>query len=176
MLERDLSEISVEAVAERAQASKATIYRWWPSKELLVLDALFSAWGDAMSPSTDTGSLAGDLRALILPWTRELATKPYGRVIASFVARAQVDPEFAREYRARFVGPRREGGANAFRRAIERGEVPANTDVEAALDLLYGPIYHRILHGHGGPLTDRFARTIVDYVVTAVSHTGEAIG
>jgi AcrR family transcriptional regulator len=168
MLERNLSEITMEAVARRAGASKATIYRWWPSKELLVLDALRSRWESAVPDAVDTGSLAGDLRALILPWTRELTARHYGRVIAAFVARAQNDPDFAREYRAYFVGLRRGHGRSAFERAIERGEIPPSTDVEAALDLLYGPFYHRVLHGHA-TVTVRFSRTIVDYVLAAVS-------
>src|SRR5271155_1186643 len=71
VLDRDLSEISMDAVAERAGASKATIYRWWTSKELLVLEALRSEWDTALAEVTDTGSLAGDLNALIIPWTRE---------------------------------------------------------------------------------------------------------
>jgi AcrR family transcriptional regulator len=172
MLEHDLSAISMDAVAERAGASKATIYRWWPSKELLVLDALRSEWDSAIPERIDTGSLAGDLGGLILPWTLELAARPYGRVIASLIAGAQADPDFAREYRAHFVGPRREQGRTAFQRAIERAEIPPETDVEAALDLLYGPFYHRILHGHD-KVTERFARTIVDYVVRAVSSSPE---
>jgi AcrR family transcriptional regulator len=173
MLERDLGEISIAAVAERARASKATIYRWWPSKELLALDALRSEWDLATAEAIDTGSLVGDLRALILPWTRELTAKPYGRMVASFVARAQIDPVFAREYREHFVRPRREDGRRALRRAIERGEIHPDTDVEAALDLLYGPFYHRLLHGHA-PVTDRFARTIINYVATALSPSKEA--
>jgi AcrR family transcriptional regulator len=175
VLERDLSEISMDAVAERAGASKATIYRWWTSKELLVLDALRSEWDTAKPELTDTGSLAGDLRALIIPWTRELVTKPYGRVIASLVASAQADPQFAEEYRTRFVGPRREHARSAFHRAIERGEIPRDTDVEAALDLLYGPIYHRLLHTHAA-VTDRFASTILEYVVAAVSAPNRGSG
>jgi AcrR family transcriptional regulator len=168
VLERDVSEISMDAVAERAEASKATIYRWWPSKELLVLDALRDEWDVVALEASNTGTLAGDLRALILPWTRELAAKPYGRVIASLLARVHADAEFAQEYRTHFVLLRREHARIAFLRAIERGEIPAATDVEAALDLLYGPIYHRFLHGHAA-VTDSFADTIVDYVVAAVS-------
>lgn len=175
VLERDLSEISMDAVAERAQASKATIYRWWPSKELLVLDAIRSEWDTATPEVTDTGSLAGDLRALMIPWARELAAKPYARVIASLVASAQADPEFAREYRTQFVGPRRERGRSALHRAIERGDIPRSTDVEAALDLLYGPFYHRLLHGHAA-VTARFAGTIVDHVVAAVSASDRRVG
>ncbi len=168
MLERDLGEISIEAVAERAGASKATIYRWWPSKELLALEALRSEWDLGIPAMIDTGSLVGDLSALILPWTRELTAKPYGRMVASFVARAQIDPDFAREYREHFVAPRREDGRSAFQRAAERGEIHPDTDVEAALDLLYGPFYHRLLHGHAA-VTDGFARTIINYVATALS-------
>jgi AcrR family transcriptional regulator len=171
LLERGLSEISMDAVADRAKASKATIYRWWPSKELLVLDALLSEWATGTPDALDTGSLAGDLRALILPWTRQLAAKPYGRVIAGLIASAHRDPNFAEEYRAHFVSLRREPARIALVRASERGEIPADTDIEVALDLLYGPIYHRLLHGHA-PLTERFARTVVDHVVVALSRPG----
>jgi AcrR family transcriptional regulator len=154
----------MDAVAERAGASKATIYRWWPSKELLALDALFSEWEPAGPDTCDTGTLTGDLNALVVPWARRLAGKPYARVIAALITRAQDDPEFAGHYHARFVEPRRDQARAIFARAIERGEIPADGDVEIALDVLYGPIYHRILHGHA-KLTDRFTRGIVDYVV-----------
>jgi AcrR family transcriptional regulator len=167
-LDRNLSEISMSAIAERAHASKATIYRWWPSKELLVLDALLSDWESATPDATDTGSLAGDLRALMVPWTRELGSKPYGRVVASLLARAHADPAFATEYRKHFVEPRREQGRSIFRRALARGEIPRSTDIEAALDLLYGPFYHRLLHGHA-EVTEQFAQTTLAYVLKAVS-------
>ena len=168
LLEHGLNQISMDAVAERAGASKATIYRWWPSKELLALDALFSEWEAARPDTYDTGTLAGDLLALIRPWARQLAAKPYGRVIAALITRAQNDPQFAKEYRARFVQPRRDQARGIFARAIDRGEIPPDTDIEVALDLLYGPFYHRILHGHA-KLTDRFTRTVVDYVAAAVA-------
>jgi AcrR family transcriptional regulator len=163
-----LNAISMDAVAKRAGASKATIYRWWPSKELLALDALFSEWTPQTPDTHDTGSLAGDLLALIRPWARQLTAKPYGPVIAARISRAQVDTEFAHEYRTRFVEPRRAEARAIFTRAIERGEIPEDTDVETALDLLYGPFYHRMLHGHA-KLTDRFTRTVVDYVAAGVA-------
>jgi AcrR family transcriptional regulator len=158
----------MDAVAERAGASKATIYRWWPSKELLALDALFRQWDPGPPETQDTGSLAGDLLALIRPWVRELAKKPYGRIMAALINRAQSDPQFAAEYRARFVQPRRQPARAIFVRAIERGEIPADTDIEATLDLLFGPFYLRILNGHA-PVNDRFARTVVDYVATSAA-------
>jgi AcrR family transcriptional regulator len=172
LLERGLSSISMDAVAERAGTSKATIYRWWPSKELLALDTLFTEWEPTERADHHPGSLSGDLLALMLPWARQLAAKPYGRVIAGVLNRVHSDPEFAEVYRARFVRPRREEARGAFARAAERGEIPADTDIEAALDLLYGPFYHRMLHGHA-MLGDRFTRTIVSYVVAALSQPGE---
>ena len=171
LLKQGLNSISMDAVAERAGTSKATIYRWWPSKELLALDALFREWEPAPPDRRDTGSLAGDLLALIRPWARQLAGKPYGRVIAALVSKAQTDPQFAEEYRARFVEPRRDQARVIFVRAIERGEIPADTDIEVALDLLYGPFYHRLLHGHAA-LTDSFARAVVVHVVAGLSRHG----
>jgi AcrR family transcriptional regulator len=168
LLEHGLTAVSMDAVAERAGASKATIYRWWPSKELLALDALFSQWDPGPPETQDTGSLAGDLLALIRPWVRQLAKKPYGRIIAALINRAQSDPEFAEEYRVRFVQPRRQPARIIFARAIERGEIPAEIDIEATLDLLFGPFYLRILNGHA-PLNDRFARTVVDYVAASAA-------
>jgi AcrR family transcriptional regulator len=173
LLERGLSAISMDAVAERAGTGKATIYRWWPSKELLALDALFSEWESTRPATRDTGGLSGDLLALMLPWARQLAAKPYGRLIAAFVTKAQGDAAFAQEYLARFIEPRRAPARVIFARAIGRGEIPADTDIEAAADLLYGPFYHRLLQGHA-PLSDRFACTIVAYVVAALSPSTRA--
>jgi AcrR family transcriptional regulator len=171
LLEHSLASISMDTVAERAGASKATIYRWWPSKELLALDALFSGWETGPPDPPDTGSLAGDLLALVRPWARLLAGKPYGRVVAALISRARTDPQFAEAYSTHLIEPRRDQARVAFVRAIDRDEIPPDTDVEIALDLLYGPFYHRMLQGHA-PITDRFARTVVAYVVAAVTSAG----
>jgi len=167
LLARGLSAVSMDAVAERAGVSKATIYRWWPTKEMLAMDALYNEWAAARPPARDTGSLSGDLLSLLRPWVRLTASRPYGRVIAAMITEAQTDPAFGAEYRARFVEPRRDQARAIFRRAIERGEIPADTKVEVALDLIYGPIYHRLLHGHA-PLNDRFVRDIVDTVLSGL--------
>jgi AcrR family transcriptional regulator len=171
LLDRGLSAVSMDAVAERAGVSKATIYRWWPTKETLALDALFNEWAAATPAIRDTGSLRGDLLALLRPWARLAGSRPYGRVIAALITEAQSDPVFAAEYRARFVEPRRGQAREVFRRAIERGEIPADTKVEVALDVLYGPLYHRLLHGHA-PLNDRFVRDVVDMAMAGIMRGG----
>ncbi len=164
LLDRGLSAVSMDAVAERAGVSKATIYRWWPSKEALALDALYTEWAAAQPFPRDTGSLRGDLLSLLRPWARLTSSRPYARVIAALLTEAQTDPVFAAEYQQRVVQPRREQARAIFHRAIERGEIPADTKIEVAIDLLYGPLYHRLLHGHA-PLNDRYTRDVIDMVL-----------
>jgi AcrR family transcriptional regulator len=166
LLLRGLGAVSMDVVAERAGVSKATIYRWWPSKEMLALDALLD-WAATRAPARDTGSLRGDLLALVRPWVREITRLPFGRVIAALVTEAQSDPQFAEAYRTHFVEPRREAMRAAFARAAERGDVPADLDVEVAVDLIYGPLYHRLLHGHA-PLTGRFGEAVVDMALAGI--------
>jgi AcrR family transcriptional regulator len=167
LLEQGLTAVSMDAVAARAGVSKATIYRWWPTKESLALDALFTEWSAVSPYSRDTGTLRGDLLALLRPWARLIISRPYGRVLAALLTQVQTDPVFAAEYRHRVVEPRRDQARAIFRRAIERGEIPADTKVEVALDLLYGPLYHRLLHGHA-PLTDRFTQDVVDMALSGI--------
>jgi AcrR family transcriptional regulator len=167
LLERGLGAVSMDAVAARAGVSKATIYRWWPTKETLALDALYTEWANVPS-APDTGSLKGDLLALLRPWVRQATKRPYGRAIAALITEAQTNPAFGREYLERFVEPRRDQARAIFRRAIERGEIPASTKTEVVLDLLYGPVYHRLLHGHA-PLNDRFIRDVIDITLAGIA-------
>ena len=155
LLDQGLHAMSMDEVARRAGVSKATIYRWWPSKERLALDALAEEWASAPPAGlSDTGSLRGDLLTRLLPWLRQLNRKPYARVVAGLVAEAQTNREFAELYRSHFVQARRDATRELLLRARDRGEIAANTDLEVTLDLLYGPIYHRLLHGHAPSPSD----------------------
>lgn len=113
------------------------------------------------------------------PWARLASGRPYGRIPAALITEVRTDPVFASEYRQRLVEPGREQARAVLRRAIERGEIPADTRIEVAIYLLYGPLYHRLLHGHA-PLDDQFARDVVDMAlcgiergVAAVRRTGQ---
>jgi AcrR family transcriptional regulator len=172
LLEQGLTSMSMDDVAKRAGVSKATIYRWWASKELLALDALATEWALPVPNSElDTGSLRGDLLARIDPWLHQLNQKPYERIIAGLLAQTQTDPEFAKLYRERFVAPRRDETRKLLLRAVDRGEIAADTNLEVTLDLLYGPIYHRLLHRHA-PLNDQFVTQVIDAVIAAISAGG----
>jgi AcrR family transcriptional regulator len=170
LLARGLAAVSMDTVAERAGVSKATIYRWWPTKETLALDALYTEWAAARPSPRDTASLRGDLLSLLRPWARLASSRPYGRVLAALLAEAHSDPAFAAEYRHRVLEPRREQARAVFARAIARGEIPANTKIDVALDLLFGALYHRLLHGHA-PLNDRFVRDVVDLALRGIQPT-----
>ncbi len=167
--ERGLREVSVDEIARRAGVSKATIYRWWESKEAVALDAFLSEVARVEGVTPDTGSLAEDLAASLRARGRALTENPWmGRTMASLVAETHVDSGLRATYLARIVRPLRDQARAMIRRAMKRGEVPSDIDVEATLDLVYGPMYHRVLQGHA-PLTDRFARKIADLVVRGVA-------
>jgi AcrR family transcriptional regulator len=167
LLAHGLAAVSMDTVAERAGVSKATIYRWWPTKETLALDALYTEWAAVRPAPRDTGSLRGDLLSLLRPWARLAASRPYARVIGSLITEAQTDPAFAKEYHDRVVEPRRDQARAILRRAVDRGELAAGTKIEVALDLVFGPLYHRLLHGHA-PLNDRFVRDCVDMALNGI--------
>ncbi|MBY8861966.1 TetR/AcrR family transcriptional regulator [Nocardia sp. CA2R105] len=163
LLDHGVAAMNMDTVAAAAGVSKATIYRWWPSKETLAMDALYRKWESAPA-APDTGSLRDDLRNLLWPWTELIARRPYGRVIAGLLGQVVTDPEFALTYRARFLEQRRDHGRMILQQAIARGEIPARTRIETVLDMLYGPVYHRLMHGHA-PLDHTFVDDIVDVVL-----------
>lgn len=165
--ERGLGATSMDAVADRAGVSKATIYRWWDSKELLALDALYAEWDAAAPAPRPTGTLRSEMLAVVRPWVQMAVAGPSARILTALVAEVQNNPEFGEIYRARFVQPRRDQARAMFSRAIARGEIPADTDIEIAIDILWGPFYHRLFHGHA-PLNERFARRSVDTVLAGI--------
>jgi AcrR family transcriptional regulator len=167
LLARGLGAVSMDTVADQAGVSKATIYRWWPTKETLALDALFEQWNSVRATTADTGPLRADLLSLIRPWVRLVSQQPYARVIAALINAAATDPDFAQLYRERVVQPRRDQARAIFARAIERGEIPAEANIDVAMDLLYGPLYHRLLHGHA-PLTEHVAEQVIDMLLTGL--------
>ena len=167
LLEYGLDAVSMDAVAARAGVSKATIYRWWPTKETLALDALYTEWSAAAPVPRDTNSLRGDLVELMAPWARLVTAQPYARVIAALLAKTRADPAFAAEYRQHVIEPRRDQAREIFYRAIERGELQAGVDLEVALDLIYGPLYLRLLQDHA-PLDDAFVEAAIDLALTGI--------
>jgi AcrR family transcriptional regulator len=157
-----LAEMTIEGVAERAGVGKASIYRRWSSKGALAFDAVVDAIL-AAQPTPDTGSLEGDLERVAKNWVRLSNARHGGRTVAHFIAEVQSDPDLAVAWRERFVNRMREARLPIIERAIARGEIPAGSDAELIMDLLFGPLYHRYLNMHL-PLDESFARGVARMV------------
>jgi len=159
MLEVGLRAMTTEAIATRSGASKATIYKWWPNKYAVAIEAFLSAML-AESADPDTGSAREDFRRALRGMMRFYAS-PSGRVFAQLVGEAQFDPQVAAELRDRLVGSRRQLVRAIWDRGVARGELRPDVDPEAAIDLLFGPAMYRLVAGHA-PLDDAAADAIVD--------------
>jgi AcrR family transcriptional regulator len=170
LAESGLAGMTMEGVAARAGVGKASVYRRWPSKGALAFDATLDEYL-AVQPPRDTGSLEGDLLATARDWIRAVNRFPSGRTLKTLIAEVQNDPTLADAWRGRFVRQVRQRRLPIVERAVSRGEIPASSDPELILDMLYGPLYHRYLNGHL-PLDDRFATGVAG--MTAAGAVGGA--
>lgn len=136
------SGFTVDAVAARAGVGKATIYRRWPSKVELLLSVSQEAAIELTDP--DAGSLRADLVLHLTQLGGKLQNTMAGRVLPALLAEAAANPEM-RDLLARFVAERRKLARGILARAVDRGELPADTDANLLLDLLGGPIFMRVL-------------------------------
>ena len=156
--------LTMEDVARVAGVGKATIYRRWPTKGLLVFDA-FGTEFLAKQPPPDTGTLRGDLLAALQGWIRTVNGTVAGRTLTGLIAEVQRDPALGDAWRDRFVGPVRDQHRMLVARGVERGELSSRVDPEVLLDLVFGPAYHRLLQSHL-PLDDYFARGVIDAIIS----------
>jgi AcrR family transcriptional regulator len=159
-------ELTIEAVATMAAVGKATIYRWWPNKAVLVADAFMSsAIRETRFP--DTGSIHEDLRAQ-MQRLAAIFRGPRGRILRSLIGGGQSDPELIEAFRTRWLMPRRTEALGILQRAIDRGQLPADIDCNMLLDTLYGALYFRLLVSHG-PLSSGFVDDVCDAVMDGVA-------
>jgi AcrR family transcriptional regulator len=166
LAERGLAAMTIEDIAARARVGKASVYRRWPSKGTLALDAFLNDFLERQ-PVPDTGSLRDDLLGMLRAWVRAVRQPTTGRTLKGLIAEVQRDPELADAWRERFVAPLRARHGDVVQRAVERGELAPEASTGLLLDLLYGPAYHRLLHGHL-PLNDAFIEDLVAAIMAAV--------
>ena len=161
--DRGYAAVTVEGIAARAGVGKQTIYRWWPSKADVVLEAA-GVEAEARIAVPDRGSLAADLRGFLAATFRQRSQQ---RVVVGLMAQALLDAAFAEKFREQFLFGRRAALRAVFERADERGELPAGVDVELLIDVVFGVLWYRLLIGHA-PLTPRAARQLAELVERAV--------
>lgn len=164
------NELTMEAVAARAGVGKATIYRWWPNKAELVIDSFVSAVEEELRfPSV--GPVLEAVHAQMRRWA-VIFRSPLGQIVATVIGAGQSDPEILRAFRAHWVEPRRIEARKLLRVAMKRGEIRNDLDPDALLDLLYGPLYLRLLIKNDS-LDEAFVDTVFRVVSPALTGTGE---
>lgn len=166
LLEKNcLCKVTTDAIALLSGVSKATIYKWWPNKTLVALDAFLMRMTDTV-PTPDTGSARKDfteqVKSLIVFYA-----SPAGKAFCQFIAEGQSDPSFLELFRERFLKSRRNDIRIIWQRGVARGEIRGDIDSEVALDLIYGPIIYRLLVGHN-PLNAREAKALVSAVFSGI--------
>ena len=157
--EGGLSAVTMEAIAVRAGVGKPTIYREWPNAQAVAMTAFLES---TRSPSgiRKAGKALATLRQQLRSVAQAFATRT-GRNTAMMIAAAQSDSELAKVFRNSFILKSREEGRLLLLRAVEDGDLKSGFDIEAALDLIYAPLYFRLLIGHG-ELDARFTDQVLD--------------
>ncbi len=163
LIEVGYDRLTMDAVAKRSRASKATLYRRWETKARLVIDALLRAKGAPHVELPDTGTLRGDLLAAFCgpkgP-SGHAGTRALGAVVTALSS----DPEFAAEFRERFIAPKLAVSAEMYQRARARGEIRDDVDLEVIGPALAGILLHRAFV-MGLPTDDSIVERVVDHVI-----------
>jgi len=157
--------LTMDAVARRAGVGKATIYRRWTSKEALMLDAWMSCVRKPKAP--DTGTLQGDLEALLGGIDSPLSDRELQRVFPQMIAAAKVNPEVADAYRA-FVEQRRAPLRAVLLRGVERGEIDPALDLEVVQDLVVAPLMYRWIVTDA-PIDEPMIRQVIATVTAGIA-------
>jgi AcrR family transcriptional regulator len=160
--EEGYARLSIEAIAARAGVGKQTIYRWWPSKGAVLLEAI-DREASVAAEFPDTGDVVADMRTTIKDVARFQSDPDFGPAFAALIAEAQQDPAMGPLLHERFFRPRRAPIVERLRRAQQVGQLPETLDVEAVLEVVFGALFHRMLL-RSGPLDAAFAVFVVDIV------------
>ncbi|GAA3068785.1 TetR/AcrR family transcriptional regulator [Streptosporangium carneum] len=165
--------MSVDQIAKRASASKATIYRRWPGKEALVVDLVCNHLEVEAAPPPDTGSMRGDLLAVVKGFCGILEQRH--NMIFGLLPALLTTPELAAALRDKVPRPDITGITPLLDRARERGELPGGVDPGEVRTVAESLAWHRLLFT-GRPLDDSFAEETVDRVLLPLLRSWSAAG
>ena len=160
--EKPLSALTMEEIARRAGVGKPTLYKWWPSKSAIVID-MFT---ERIVPSMEVpdGPCGEEVIRAQVRVTLGLLGGFFGKVSAEIIAEGQCDGEVLREYVERYVRHRRAMTVERIARAQASGEFKREIDPQVLIDMIYGPIYYRLLVKHQ-PLDQRFGEELLDHIM-----------
>ena len=153
--------VTIDAVARASGVSKSTIYRHWPSRQVLVLEA-YTLKTNRSTVVPDTGDALGDLRHYVLALAACLGPADHAAsTVTGLIADALNDEEFAALYRQTLLRERRHLFLAILLRGQQRGQIRADLDLETTVDALYGAIHHRLLVS-GQPTDLSFVNALID--------------
>jgi AcrR family transcriptional regulator len=158
---RGYRSVTIEGIASEAGVGKQTIYRWWRSKAEVILEA-FTRHTAGRITAPDSGNLQTDLQDFLTKAFDSLARES-GEVVRGLMSEALIDPDFAEAMHDIFITSRRSALRDILFKGIERGELASDVDIELTIDLVYGPMWYRLLNKHA-PLNPRFARQISEMI------------
>lgn len=165
--------LSMEAVARRAGVGKAAVYRRWPGKDAMLVDVLGAGLEFVGAP--DTGSLEGDLVHYVREAIAILRRPPTSRIMPQLYAAMNADSSFGRLIRSTIQPVKRDRAGEIIRRAIGRGELDAEIDLELAFDILAGPLYWRLIVTHS-EINDGYVEQLVGFMVAGLTGHGRVAG
>jgi len=162
--------LTIERIAGRAGAGKTTIYRWWPSKAAVVMEAFLKYISPEVEfPSVSTVSPSESIRQQMQSVARAYRG-PHGDLLRALIAEAQFDRELASAFVTNWILPRREMATAILQSRIASGELESDIDVNAAIDALYRALYYRFLIPYA-PLSQKFAREVANTVLNGLAVT-----
>lgn len=165
LIENGFDSVTVEKIAERAGVSKATIYKWWPNKASVVMDGFLNTTSVTL-PIPDTGSTIDDMFIQVNNFVEFIMSRK-GNVITEIIAQGQLDSKLADIYRNAYFKPRRNISKQILERGILRGELRKDLNMELSIDLIWGPVFYRLLIT-GEVLDDIFVRNLVNYAFEGI--------
>ncbi|MBV7272609.1 TetR/AcrR family transcriptional regulator [Clostridium sp. PL3] len=165
LLEKGFGTVTIEKIAKKAGVSKATIYKWWPNKAAVIMDGFFDA-AVVRLPIPDTGSTINDMIIQVNNLSKFLVSRE-GRVINEIIAEGQYDQKLAKTYRTIYFRPRRLDSRYILERGISRGELKEDLDIELIIDLIFGPLFYRLLIT-GDVVDEDFIKKLVSYVFKGI--------
>ncbi|MEU1310862.1 TetR/AcrR family transcriptional regulator [Streptomyces cinnamoneus] len=160
--------LTIEGIAARAGVGKQTIYRWWPSKAAVLLDAFLAEAGDEEVVLPDTGDLAADLKFVLRASVDEFNDPKFEAPYRALAVAGANDPELSEPFVNRLQETGHQAYVNRLRRAQEAGQVAEDVDLRIATEMLLGPFFQRWLM-RTVPLTHEFTDTLVDMLLRAVA-------
>ncbi|MET7534697.1 TetR/AcrR family transcriptional regulator [Streptomyces goshikiensis] len=167
------NKLTIEAIAARAGVGKQTIYRWWPSKAAVLLDASLALAGEAGTEGEwagfpDTGDLAADLKLVLRATVDEFNDERYEAPARALTAAGATDPELGARFTERLLEPQLALYEDRLRTAREAGQLARDTDLRLTVEMLLGPLTYRWLL-RTAPLTHAFTDALVDRVLGGVA-------